>query len=107
MIDISKIKPGDKVTLVPLVFRGLDENLVLVFDACGWPCKFDPDQIAAHHPAPREIKVGRRVRDKRHPTWTGLVRGLDRDDAWVRWDFNWPLKTEWPLSDLTLVEGDQ
>jgi hypothetical protein len=107
-VDVSKILPGDKVALVPLEVRWVTPAglKIAVLDAEGMHSYFGPDQIAAHHPAPREIGVGDRVYIKGQPTWSGLVRGLDGEDAWIKWDHSRPMKSEWPLTDLTLVEGD-
>jgi plastocyanin len=104
-IDISKIKPGDKVTLVPLEVTGVlpRVNQVQLKDGEGLLSYFTPEQIAAHHPAPREIGVGDRVRWK---DIIGIVRAVDGQEAWVRWDdyaANWSAE----IQALTLVEGDQ
>ena len=61
-VDISKIRPGDKVTLVPLEVVGENfEGFIAVKDAGACPAFFRTNQIAAHHPAPREFQVGDRV----------------------------------------------
>jgi hypothetical protein len=112
MIDISKIKPGDKVTLVPLE----------VVNACSQPSAVlnpiqvevrdrhnqhrifwvGPDQIAAHHPAPREIEVGDRVRDRSH--LIGEVLAIAQGYAMVKWPGSAVTATQYRY--LTLVEGD-
>jgi hypothetical protein len=108
-IDISKIKPGDKVTLVPLeVERTVNTGgTVRVILDKNFSHYFDPHQIAAHHPAPREIGVGDRVRVNRSVR-VATVRAVDNDQAWVRWnDCDGEGNYTYWVSDLTLVEGDQ
>jgi hypothetical protein len=104
-IDISKIKPGDKVTLVPLeVTRITGFGNVAIKDGDREDAYFRTDQIAAHHPAPREIVVGDRVRQK----WahvTGEVLMVDAGYAFIAWPNGERGSRE--VSDLTLVEGDQ
>ena len=58
-IDISKIKPGDKVSLVPLEVVDKTKFVVdIIFK--GERHWIAADQIAAHHPAPRKFQVGDR-----------------------------------------------
>ena len=104
MIDISKIKPGDKVTLVPLEVRWVNPagDKIAVEDAEGMHSYFTADQIAAHHPAPREIGVGDRVIGP--VGLLGTVEHVARGRAWVAWDDRFETVRE--ISDLTLVEGD-
>jgi hypothetical protein len=100
-VDISKIKPGDKVTLVPLEVRRVDGAGILVFATPENPYA-TANQIAAHHPAPRDIVVGDRVRIGEPK---GEVVHIFRGRAWVLWDEG--DESIWPVPDLTLVEGDQ
>lgn len=101
-IDISKIKPGDKVSLVPLEVDCVEEGYVFASSGETY-ARFLPDQIAAHHPAPREIGVGDRV--KQANGTVGTVIAHDTKEAWVKWD---SFKGNWTMSldRLTLVEGD-
>lgn len=104
-VDISKIKPGDKVTLVPLevVDVGQDSNYVAarLGNLAVW--HFNSYQIAAHHPAPRQIKMGDRVRwADRH----GEVIGIDGSEIGVRWA-NPVIRTWVHRTNLTLVEAGQ
>ena len=86
-IDVSKIKPGDKVTLVPLevinVSRDSDYVAVKLDDFSVW--QFDDNQITAHYPAPRKFQKGDRVK---HATIgaPGTIEHIARDKAWVMWD---------------------
>ena len=103
-IDISKIKPGDKVTLVPLEVAECDASNDPIRVWLGGGVWVTADQIAAHHPAPREIGVGDRV--KASDGTVGTVRAVDGREAWVRWDdysVNWSAE----INHITLVEGDQ
>ena len=101
MIDISKIKPGDKVTLVPLEVVDKTKSTVnIIFkDECHW---ISADQIAAHHPAPREFQVGDRVRSGGSE---GAIEHLARGRARVLWDSGYDLICS--IEDLTLVEAGQ
>jgi len=110
MIDISKIRPGDKVTLAPLLVFRVDtkSGQVAVWDSDDTGAYFNANMIAAHHPAPREIGVGDRVRwSGRAGDWS--VEHIAYGQAWISRDD----KTSWPngwlvrLENLTLVEGDQ
>jgi hypothetical protein len=104
-IDVSKVKPGDKVTLVPLEVWATDDSghfLYIKDDGVG--AYFCPDKIAAHHPAPRDIWVGDRVRAS--DGHLGTVRAVDEREAWVRWDghdANWSAE----IPEITLVEGGE
>jgi hypothetical protein len=105
-IDISKIKPGDKVTLVPLevVEAPTGSNSIGLRLSRSGVIYVVPDQIAAHHPAPREIGVGDRV--KASDGFLGTVRAVDESEAWVRWDghdANWSAQ----IPEITLVEGGE
>jgi hypothetical protein len=101
-IDISKIKPGDKVTLVPLEVANVYGRVFTVFTKRGG-ATFAPDEIAAHHPAPREIGVGDRVK---HPDWkhTLVVEHISKKGfAWLTGGDVDLLSS---MSILTIVEGD-
>ena len=84
MIDISKIKPGDKVTLGPfeVTRRDATSGYVSVWIG-GGNCAFNDDQIAAHHPAPRGFQVGDMVRGG---TTYGVIEHVARGRARVLWD---------------------
>jgi hypothetical protein len=99
-IDISKIKPGDKVTLVPLEVFGTDRDVVCVM-LNSYDHLVGADQIAAHHPAPSGIGVGDRVV---FGAERGIVEHVSRNLAWVIWDNGGD--GIWPLSVLTLEECD-
>ena len=104
-IDISKIKPGDKVTLVPLeVWATDDSGRFLYIKDDGVGACFYPDKIAAHHPAPREIGVGDRVVII-GTDYAGIVKAADGPQAWIRFEASGNRVTR-ELIDLTLVEGD-
>ena len=103
-IDITKIRPGDKVTLVPLEVVDVTRFTVDVIfkDERHW---IAADRIAAHHPAPREFQVGDRVRFTTG-THLGTVRGVANGEVWVVWDSG---ALEWAMPDylFTLVEAGQ
>jgi len=104
-VDISKIRPGDRVTLE--VWSTDDRaGLIFVSDNDGSAC-FRITDIATHHPAPREFQVGDRVRHAVEETaLLGTVRGVDGARLWVRWD-NSPINWNADADDLTLVEGGE
>ena len=106
-VDISKIRPGDRVTLVPLEVASTGQKglSLSVRDADGLPARFLRVQIAAHHPAPREFQVGDRVRFVMG-TGIGTVRGVDGSDVWVKPD-DYMKDVVTPASYLTLVEGGE
>lgn len=105
MIDISKIRPGDKVTLVPLEVALPGSCAITVTLPRGASFNVTADQIAAHHPAPREFQMGDRVRLKMGGI-AGTVRGVDQGEVWVRWDDSLysPIRL---AAHLTLVEAGQ
>jgi hypothetical protein len=109
MIDISKIKPGDKVTLVPLEVADVhwyNDNRgpgIRLRDSEGYSNFITADQIAAHHPAPREIGVGDRVKEKGRLI-AGTVEHVARGAAWVLWDDKY--ETLVVTGFLILVERD-
>jgi hypothetical protein len=100
-IDISKIKPGDKVTLVPLEVDKIFPHCIQLALPSGGCFYVKGDDLAAHHPAPREIGVGDRV--KQANGTVGTVIAHDTKEAWVKWD---SFKGNWTMSldRLTLVE---
>ena len=104
-IDISKIKPGDKVTLVPLevVETPIGSSSIGLRLSRSGVIYVVPDQLAAHHPAPREIGVGDRVWDQGR-VYAGTVEHVSRGMAWVAYANADCIRF---VSDLTLVEGDQ
>jgi hypothetical protein len=106
-IDISKIKPGDKVTLVPLEVAAIVNGFVCIRKVGGEETYFKDVQIAAHHPAPREFRVRDKVRGyslTMDVVRSGEIIGLDDDFAWVRWE-HLNDRTVHHISQLTLVEG--
>ena len=100
-VDISKIKPGDKVTLVPLEVEDKTKFAVdIIFK--GERHWISADLIAAHHPAPREFQVGDRVGMNGE---VGTLLCVDDTDAWVRWDTGY--RSTRPAARLTLMEAGQ
>lgn len=81
-VDVSKIKVGDKVTLVPLEVVEVCAGRVRLNHKNGWLHWVSFDHIAAHH---REFQVGDRVK---HATIGahGTIEHIARDKAWVMWD---------------------
>jgi hypothetical protein len=59
-IDISKIKPGDTVTVRGTVFSISENNCVVYFRAIGGPYSVTIaySEIVSHEPAPEPLKVG-------------------------------------------------
>lgn len=104
-IDISKIKPGDKVTLVPLEVSRANPLSIMVSLPGGGGYSITPDQIVAHHPAPREFQMGDRVR-LIGGTKRGTVCGAYQDEVWVKWD-NSPHPEIRLAPNLTLAEAGQ
>ena len=101
-VDISNIRPGDKVSLVPLEVHSVDAGWVALFTDAEGIVQFDWHQIAAHHPAPREFQVGARVRSGGSE---GAIEHLARGRARVLWDSGYDLICS--IEDLTLVEAGQ
>ena len=58
MIDLSNIKPGDKVTVEAHVFSIEDGKAQIGVARSDRPVTVWVDQVLSHTPAPREIKVG-------------------------------------------------
>lgn len=108
-IDITKIRPGDRVTLVPLEVKSVAPvaGVMAVFMASGGELYVSTKDIATHHPAPREFQVGDRVQAFGSAD-LGTVRGVDGPDVWVKWD---RVGVDWgPIfraAALTLVEGGE
>lgn len=105
-VDISKIKPGDKVTLVPLEVASIDTSYANPVARIRMPSGniyvAHSDQIAAHHPAPRELKVGDRVR------WDGscgTIEHVARGKARVLFDNG--SDDLFYITSLTLVEDGE
>jgi hypothetical protein len=105
MINISKIKPGDTVTIGPFTVKEIVKNEVWL--------KIDgeepywiwarADQIVAHRPS-REFQVGDRVRRK--GTFSeGTIEAISRGKAWVLLGNG--AEVIWTLSELILVEGGE
>ena len=107
-IDISKIRPGDKVTLVPLEVNRVNADstvMIVIKDGTEWLLmKVAPSEITAHHPAPREFQVGDRVTSNGKAD-VGTIEHVARGKARVIWDDTWDVIM--PLEILTLVEAGQ
>lgn len=59
MIDISKIRPGDEVTVRAKVLSTDDNDICIkIPNALIASFYVEPEDLATHTPAPREIKVG-------------------------------------------------
>ena len=109
-IDISKIKPGDKVTLVPLEVVDTETAFgvpgILIRgspDSSNFSAWIGEEDITAHHPAPREFQVGDRVRMAGR---LATVHGVDGVEAWLRFDGDNGNLTR-RISQLTLLEAGQ
>lgn len=104
-IDISKIRPGDSVTLVPLEVGSVAHRSIIVAAGKDEWMNVTADQIAAHHPAPREFQVGDRVtRGVCGDDW--LIEHIAYGRAWISRNDGqegWL----WHLDDLTLAEAGQ
>lgn len=109
MIDISKVQPGDMVTVVPLEVHSVDAGWVALFMDPDTIVHFNWDQILTHTPAPREIKVGDRVRVT-GPVWKmgddGKVIGLDDGYVYVVW-FRGMNAIAYRPASLTIVEDGE
>ena len=102
-IDISKILPGDRVTLVPLEVDRFSPLGIMVSLPGGVLYSIAPNQIAAHHPAPREFQVGDDVRDVAQ--LRGTILALAEGYALVRWPQG--NVTAKRTNSLTLVEAGE
>jgi hypothetical protein len=106
-VDISKIKAGDMVTLIPLKVKEVGVNCGINMATLIMPCgaKYITPWnglIAAHHPAPREIVAGDRVTAVWDDRNAGTVEHVAKGKAWVIWDEG--RDSVWSVSNLTLVE---
>ena len=105
-VDISNIRPGDKVSLVPLEVHSVDAGWVALFTDAEGIVQFDWHQIAAHHPAPREFQVGDKVRagSNSHDQW--VIEHIAYGRAWISRDEGQE-GLLWSLDDLTRVGAVQ
>ena len=101
MVDISKIKVNDRITVRMIVnklevlekerpIHALHEGSEIL------GCWLDPKNIVAHTPAPRPIVVGSPVR---YDGAVCIVAGLDNGTAWVR--FKYGMYQTVPAGSLT------
>ena len=86
LIDLSKIRPGDEVTVMARVVKVRPDHLVDCVTDDGEPDGFciRPKAIVSHTPAVREFKVGDRVEmpdEKR-----GTLRAIYEHVGWVEND---------------------
>ena len=113
MVDISKIKPGDKVILKPMKVVRVDKNIKMpcgVFRgfvlASGYAKEINviEQAISEHIPAPREFKVGDRVVNTyyRHEP-EGVILAIDGDEAWIRIEYR-SFRNTWNLHDLKHID---
>ncbi len=88
MIDVSKIRVGDEVTVRVKVTDRVSDTAVApvrisIFGVVAW---VPVDFIATHTPKPRDFNPGDRV------TWTGndmhrwKIIAIDGELAWSKWD---------------------
>ena len=105
MIDISKIRPGDEVTVrAKATHTAQKPDMVHVAFENGGYLWVIAEMIDMHIPAPREIKVGDLVRheDFMRPL---IVRAVDDGKAWLR-DGNAGSYVTRAAEDLTHAEDD-
>lgn len=79
MIDVSKIRIGDEVT-VRVTVRDADLRGSIRVTRDPW---LRSDDIVAHHPKPREFKPGDRVTACHFPDVRTIV-AVDNGEAWIR-----------------------
>ncbi len=111
MIDLSKIKVGDEVTVRCIVKEVVanDKDLVVVKPSSN-PGKYfadmciSKDWIATHTPAPREFKPGERVVFGRliGGSTVGQLLCVDGGVAWVKWPNG--VRQNCRISDLHYVD---
>lgn len=94
MIDISKVKPGDKVTMkegTVIAVRDLGAVYPISIDFGGDASSFSPNSIATHTPAPKPLVPGNRVKWGAGPAeMIGEIKAIDGDDAWIKaGDYNY------------------
>lgn len=89
MIDVSKIRVGDEVTVkatVTEVYPDSECPVTVSIKSVSWQICPLREDIATHTPKPREFKPGDRV------TWTGndmhrwKIIAIDGELAWSKWD---------------------
>ena len=118
MIDISKIRVGDKVTLVPLEVSNITHGQFQVRDnECNY-AYYSADKIVAHHPKPRALEIGQQVLkmdDIYGAAVTGpwVVIGIHKRKVWLgspegeRESYAQATRDELQHMDGTRVEGAQ
>jgi len=87
-VDISKIRPGDTVTVrgeVVSVWRSGPNVKVGGAEVC-----LAASDIISHTPAPREWKVGDRVMTKQS-LLVFTIKGIDGEWAWLGGE-SWPVR---------------
>lgn len=93
MIDVSKIKPGDKITVELTVVEQLRDRYFKTKGTCSIHPDFvgnhiDPGDIINHTPALIEVKVGTKFRNHNKPKgqspWEVLA--IHGDLAWCKTD---------------------
>lgn len=91
-VDLSKIRPGDEVTVSTTgVVRSVgDGGMVLKLKGGDFETTFTRGEVAAlvlvsHTPAPEPLAVGDRVKIKDcGPEYAGTILGLHESLAWLR-----------------------
>lgn len=87
MIDVSKIKVGDEVTVrVPVMETSKINSLCIRVKTNPW---IELDDVLAHHPAPREFAPGDRVvaRTTGHQKWE--ILHVKHPWAWLQESNGW------------------
>lgn len=79
MVDLSKIKPGDEVTVRVRVARVAGCAVFVQIEPDEAVC-FSAGPIVSH--TPKALTVGDRVRGGQ---WFGHIKHVDGGHAWVRW----------------------
>lgn len=102
-VDLSKIKPGDEVTVrgvVTVVNKGI--TVQFPNSALGAELWVPDLDIVSH--TPKTLSVGDRVKGRDFGSrMTGQVLALDGPDAWVAWSetlYEPSRRETWALSDL-------
>lgn len=84
VIDLTKIKPGDAVT-VRMFVVGIEHDQALVSLASDRPAVLALAQSMVATHTPKALSVGDRVIKVAGVTFTGVIVAIDDDRAWVTW----------------------
>lgn len=100
-VDITKIQPGDEITIRCRAYERRADGWVVRALSDAKDTYIKPEYIIGH--APKPLAVGDRVRSNQYGAVVLTILAIDEEWAWLRDSGCW--RVQCPLSGLTPAEA--